>query len=353
MNSTNHLTSLQCPVIGLADNDCVMLAHGEGGLMMRRLIRDRIHLHLPPLTNDDLDAANVGRMDGCIAITTDSYVVSPICFPGGDIGSMSVYGTVNDLAVSGAEPLWLTLSLIIEEGLPLTLFDQVIQSIAKAARLCGVRIVTGDTKVVPRGAADGLFINTTGIGRIRTNAPKGPTSIQSGDILIVSGPIGRHGIAVLSARENFGFTPNPLSDSAPVHRATAALQCELGGDLRAMRDATRGGVSAVLHEWAEACGCTMKLEESKIPVTSDVRGVCELLGLDPLYIANEGTFMAVVAAGSADHALDIMHSIPQTASATVIGSVIKSRISPVVIDRLLGRLLAVDEPAGAPMPRIC
>ncbi len=352
MNNTDRLTSLQCPVIGMADNDCVMLAHGEGGLMMRRLIRDRIQLHLPPLANDT-DAANVGLVDGCIAITTDSYVVSPICFPGGDIGSMAVYGTVNDLAVSGAEPLWLTLSLIIEEGLPLALFDQVIQSIARAARLCGVSIVTGDTKVVPRGAADGLFINTTGIGRIRSNAPKGPMSIQPGDMLIVSGPIGRHGIAVLSARENFGFTPNPRSDSAPVHRATAALQSALGGGLRAMRDATRGGVSAVLHEWAEACGCTMKLTESKIPVTSDVRGVCELLGLDPLYVANEGTFMAVVAASSADHALDVLHSIPQTAAATVIGNVIEHRISPVVIERLLGHLLAVDEPAGAPMPRIC
>ena len=185
------------------------------------------------------------------------------------------------------------------------------------------------------------------------NAPTGPSSIEPGDMLIVSGPIGRHGIAVLSARENLGFKPSPRSDSAPVHRATAALQSALGVDLRAMRDATRGGVSAVLHEWAEACGSTMKLDESKIPVTSDVRGACELLGLDPLYVANEGTFMAAVAARSAQRAIDLMRSIPQTASAAIIGQVIESRISPVVIERLLGRLLAVDEPAGAPMPRIC
>lgn len=353
MNDIHHLPNLQCPVVGMNDVDCVMLAHGEGGLMMRRLIRERIRSQMPPFANDLGDAADVGRIDGSIAITTDSYVVSPICFPGGDIGSMAVYGTVNDLAVAGAEPLWLTLSLIIEEGLPLALLDQVIRSVAKAAKLCGVSIVAGDTKVVPRGAADGLFINTAGVGRMMANAPIGPSSIEPCDLLIVSGPIGRHGIAVLSARENLGFTPCPQSDSAPVHRASAALQSALGVDLRAMRDATRGGVSAVLHEWAEACGSTMKLDESKIPVTPEVRGACELLGLDPLYVANEGTFMAAVSARSAQQAIDVLHSIPQTASAAIIGQVIESRISPVVIERLLGRLLAVDEPAGAPMPRIC
>lgn len=353
MNDVNHVANLQCPVIGMTDVDCVMLAHGEGGLMMRRLIRERILSQLPPFANDLGDAVNVGRIDGSVAITTDSYVVSPICFPGGDIGSMAVYGTVNDLAVVGAEPLWLTLSLIMEEGLPLAVLDQVIRNVAKAALLCGVSIVAGDTKVVPRGAADGLFINTTGVGRMMANAPTGPSSIEPGDILIVSGPIGRHGIAVLSARENLGFEPRPRSDSAPVHRATAALQSVLGVDLRAMRDATRGGISAVLHEWAEACGSTMKLDESKIPVPPDVRGACELLGLDPLYVANEGTFVAVVAERSAQKAMNVLHSIPQTASSAIIGQVIESRISRVVIERLLGRLLAVDEPAGAPMPRIC
>ncbi len=353
MNENHISPNLQCPAVSVNKSDCVMLAHGEGGVMMRRLIRERILSQLPTLSRVQGDSADVGRIDGSIAISTDSYVVSPLFFPGGDIGSMAVYGTVNDLSVSGAEPLWLTLSLIIEEGLPLSVLDQVIQSVAEAAKACGVRIVTGDTKVVPRGMADGLFINTTGIGRIRQPALIGPSYLQVGDMLISSGPIGRHGIAVLSARENLGFTPSPQSDSASVYQATAALQLALGCDLRTMRDATRGGVSAVMHEWSEACGLTMKLDEASLPIPPDVRGVCELLGLDPLYVANEGTFIAAVAGRSVLQALNVLKSIPQTASAAIIGKVIERRISPVVIQRLLGSLLAVDEPLGAPLPRIC
>ncbi len=313
MNDEHNSPNLHCPAVGINQPDCVTLAHGEGGLMMRRLIRDRILSQLPALSTVQNDSANVGRIDGSIAISTDSYVVSPLFFPGGDIGSMAVYGTVNDLAVSGAEPMWLTLSLIMEEGLPLSVLDRVIQSVAEAARQCAVRIVTGDTKVVPRGMADGLFINTTGIGRIRAPALVGPSGLQVGDKLIASGPIGSHGIAVLSAREILGFTPSPQSDSASVQQATAALQLALGCDLRAMRDATRGGVSAVMHEWSEACGLTMKLDEARLPIRPDVRGVCELLGLDPLYVANEGTFIAAVAGRSVLHALTVLKSIPETA----------------------------------------
>ncbi len=353
MNDDNTSRNPQCPAVGIAKSDCVMLSHGEGGLMMRRLIRERILSQLPALSSVPVDSADVGRIDGSIAITTDSYVVSPLFFPGGDIGSMAVYGTVNDLAVSGAQPLWLTLSLIMEEGLPLSILDRVIQSVAEAAKVCGVKVVAGDTKVVPRGAADGLFLNTSGIGRILHPAPAGPAHLQLGDMLIASGPIGRHGIAVLSARENLGFTPSPQSDSASVHQATAALQASLGGDLRAMRDATRGGVSSVMHEWAEASGLTMKLDESSLPVPPDVRGVCELLGLDPLYVANEGTFIAAVAGRSVLRALTVLQSFPQTAAAAIIGEVKERTISPVVIQRLLGSLLAVDEPAGSPFPRIC
>ncbi|MDZ4851000.1 MAG: hydrogenase expression/formation protein HypE [Pirellulaceae bacterium] len=353
MNDAQEPIGYQCPAMVTSTSDCVTLAHGEGGFMMRRLIRDRIRSKLPPLVSDLGDAVDVGEIEGSIAITTDSYVVSPLFFPGGDIGSMSVYGTVNDLAVAGAEPLWLTLSLIMEEGLPLAVLDRVIESVAKAAILCNVKIVAGDTKVVPRGAVDGMFINTSGVGRLPRNAPPGASHIQRGDLLIVSGPIGRHGISVLAARENLGFTPEPRSDSASVQHATFALQTALGGDLRSMRDATRGGISAVMHEWAEASGLTMKLDEASIPTTADVRGVCELLGLDPLYVANEGTFVAAIAACSVERAMDVLQLIPQTASAAVIGEVIESTISPVVIERLLGRLLAVDEPAGAPLPRIC
>ena len=274
-------------------------------------------------------------------------------FPGGDIGSLAVHGTVNDLAVSGAEPLWLTLVLIIEEGLPTSVLDRVLQSIANAAARCGVRVVAGDTKVVPRGAADRLFINTTGVGQTRISPPIGPTGICEGDVLIVSGPIGQHGIAVMAARENLRLEPPPVSDSAPLHVVTAGLQHALGSKLRSMRDATRGGVAAVLHEWSDASGKTMMLDESRIPVSREIRGACELLGLDPLYVANEGTFVSAVAADGVPKALEILHHASQSNSACVIGKVIRRGIAPVVMERLLGSPRPIDEPAGAPMPRIC
>lgn len=320
--------------------------------MMHQLIRQRI-APVIALTGDLGDAANVGKTGSDIVITTDSFVVSPLFFPGGDIGSLAVHGTINDLAVSGARPRWITLSLIIEEGLPLSTLDRIIKNVADAARHCGVQVVTGDTKVVPRGAADQLFINTCGVGELCEPAPVGPSGICENDVLIVSGPIGKHGIAVMAAREGLRFEPAPESDSAPLHVATHTLQSALGSDLRSMRDATRGGVSSVLHEWADASGTTMKLHESQLPVTADIRGACELLGLDPLYVANEGTFVAAVAAGSEDRALQALHSVPQTCGACIIGSVMGRGIAPVVIEGLLGCLRPVDEPAGAPMPRIC
>jgi hydrogenase expression/formation protein HypE len=319
---------------------------------MRQLIRQRIAPFILS-ERDSGDAANVGKIDGDVVITTDSFVVSPLFFPGGDIGSLAVHGTVNDLAVSGARPRWMTLSLIIEDGLSLRTFDRIIDSISKAAEYCGVQVVAGDTKVVPRGAADQLFINTTGVGEMRDSAPVGPRSICEDDVLIVSGPIGKHGIAVLAARENLRFEPPPESDSAPLHEATLALQRALKSDLRSMRDATRGGVSAVLHEWAEESDKTMKLSESQLPVTNDVRGACELLGLDPLYVANEGTFVCAVAPGSEEKAIEALHSVPETRSACIIGNVVRRMIVPVAIEGLLGSLRPVDEPAGAPMPRIC
>ena len=354
MMADTELNPTSCPlVLSSPVGEQVLLAHGEGGRMMRRLIRERIQSRLPVLPTDRGDACDVGRIDGPVVLTTDSYVVSPLFFPGGDIGSLAVYGTVNDLAVAGAEPMYLTLSLILEEGLEFAILDRVLQSIAAAAQACGVRIVTGDTKVVPHGAADGLFINTCGLGRLPSNAPRGPRSLQAGDLLIASGPIGRHGVAVMAARENLGFTPAPTSDSAPLHRATLALQAALGGDLRAMRDATRGGVAAVMHEWAEESGLTIKLYESKLPVSPEVRGVCELLGLDPIYVPNEGTFMAAVSARSAQLAMEVLQRYPETLAAKVVGEVGEGGLSPVVMERLLGHVVAVDEPAGAPLPRIC
>jgi hydrogenase expression/formation protein HypE len=342
--------NIACPS-GSSEADCVLLAHGEGGRLMRKLLRDRI---LPILGAPAVeDAASFLGAPGKLAITTDSYVVSPLFFPGGDIGSMAVYGTVNDLAVSGAETICLTLSLILEEGLSLNILDRVLHSIALAAKECGVPIVAGDTKVVPRGAADKLFINTTGVGRYRSKSRLSCTSIQEGDVLIVSGPIGQHGIAVLASRENLGLNPEPRSDSATLQLSCSALQDALGCDLRTMRDATRGGVSAVLHEWAEASNKTMKLDECKIPVASDVQAVCELLGLDPLYVANEGTFVAAVAPTAVDQAMKTLRSQPVSAAAQVIGHVLQKQFSPVVVERMLGVLQPIDEPSGAPLPRIC
>jgi hydrogenase expression/formation protein HypE len=339
-----------CPSETAAKN-VVLLAHGEGGRLMRKLLRERIIPILGVSSNEDAAHLSTGTSE--LAITTDSFVVTPLFFPGGDIGSVAVYGSVNDLAVAGAEPLGITLGLIIEEGLPFAVLDRILQSVANAARACGVIVLAGDTKVVPRGAADKIFINTTGVGRFRTPRRLSCESIQVGDALLVSGPIGNHGVAVLAARENLSLTPEPRSDSAPLHLACAALHDALGTDLRAMRDATRGGVSAVLHEWSEVSAKTMMIDESKIPVSAVTRGVCELLGLDPLYVANEGTFVAVVAPASIDLALNVLHSQGVSELACHIGHVLIRQSSPVVIERMLGRLQTVDEPSGSPLPRIC
>ncbi len=356
MTDSDHLkypdlqSALSCPTERV-NGDCILLAHGEGGRLMRQLLRERI---IPILGNSaKADAARIPFDAGELAITTDSFVVSPLFFPGGDIGSLAVYGTVNDLSVAGADPICITLSLIIEEGLPLDQLDQILRSIAAAAKECNVSVVAGDTKVVPRGAADKLFINTAGVGRYRSSSRLSCQSIQAGDVLIVSGPIGQHGIAVLAAREQLNLHPEPLSDSASLRIACAALHNELGADLRAMRDATRGGVSAVLHEWAEASGTTMKLDENKLPVTSITKGVCELLGLDPLYVANEGTFVAAVKTSALNWALEVLRSFAVSAKAQAIGMVIPELSSAVVIERMLGSLQPVDEPTGAPLPRIC
>jgi len=343
-----------CPTPLALDGDHITLAHGEGGRLMRKLIGERI---IPTLGGDVLsslsDAAPLPAIAGELAMTTDSFVVSPLFFPGGDIGSLAVNGTVNDLAVSGARPLYLTLSLILEEGLPISVLDRVLQSVAAAAVGGGVQVVAGDTKVVPRGAADGLFINTTGVGQLSKPIVAGPTALGEGDELIVSGPIGRHGMAVLCAREQLALEPPPTSDSAPLATAAEALRERLGPRLRAMRDATRGGVAAVLHEWAEACGLTMSIRDHDVPVSADVRGACELLGLDPLHVANEGTMVVAVEPGSGQAALEVLHALPGTAGATLIGQVTLRQLAPVTIQRTLGSEQPLDEPLGAMLPRIC
>lgn len=346
------MIELNCPVPQNNRNDHVQLAHGEGNRLMRQLLQDVI---LPPLDNVFLqqgqDACTLPQITGELAFTTDSYVVSPLTFPGGDIGSLAVYGTCNDLAVTGAKPLWLSLSLIIEEGFAISTLRIILNSIAEAARVAEVKIVTGDTKVVPKGVVDGLFINTSGIGDLIFPTP-GPKQIQPGDAIILSGPIARHGTAILAARENIEVTPLPESDTGSLFPAVAALQTK-GVKVRAMRDCTRGGVTAVLHEWAQAAGCTIAVQGSQIPLLPQTRGLCELLGLEPLHIACEGTMAIVVEQDDVELALDALKALANFSSPGYLGEVLPQQLSPVVIRRSAGQVVPLDEPWGAPLPRIC
>lgn len=346
--------SLNCPVLVSADAERISLAHGEGGRLSRRLIAETI---LPRVSSAEhvafADAARVTTIGCRLAICTDSHTVSPLFFPGGDLGSLAVFGTVNDLAVAGAYPRWLTLSLIIEEGLPKVVLEAVLDSVARAARECRIAIVAGDTKVVPRGAVDGLFINTSGVGELMDPVPPGPRAIRIGDKVIVSGPIGRHGIAVMSARGGFSLDDSATSDSRSVLPVVSALRDSVGEHLRAIRDATRGGVSAVLQEWAQESGHSFALNEASLPVTDAVRGACELLGLDPLYVANEGTIVVAIDAESAQSAISAMRSVAGCEQAAIIGEVEPAGLSPVTIRRSFGPPRPLDEPTGAPLPRIC
>lgn len=350
---TLESSQFACPLPLSAAGEHITLAHGEGGRLTRMLIAERL---LPTLGNTMLatlgDAAGLPGIAGPLAFTTDSFVVSPLFFPGGDIGTLAVYGTVNDLVVSGARPRWLSLSLIIEEGLAFSVLDRIIRSIADAAKIAKVEIVTGDTKVVPRGAADKIFINTSGIGELLEPIPAGPAALQVGDDLIVTGPIGRHGISIMACREQLGFEPPPRSDCAPL-TAAANLLREIGCPVRAMRDATRGGVSAVLHEWALQSSQTMSIDEASIPVSADVRGACELLGLDPLHVPNEGTMVVAVPAGWGARTVTMLRTLDLGAGATVIGKVAPRRIDPVIVRRIMGTDQPLDEPLGSPLPRIC
>jgi hydrogenase expression/formation protein HypE len=344
-------TGLSCPLPHPA-GDRVLLAHGEGARLTRRLIRD---LLLPAFDSEFLrplaDGAVLPAIDGRLVVSTDSYVVSPLFFPGGDIGQLAVHGTVNDLAVCGAEPLYLSLGLILEEGLPLDTLRRVVHSIRDAAAACGVRVVTGDTKVVPHGAADGLFVNTTGIGRLLPGVALGTHRIRPGDRILVSGTLGDHGIAILSARERLELEGDLRSDTAPLHDLVRSL-LSAGLDVRFLRDPTRGGASAVLHEVVEATGLAVVVTEGVLPLSGPVRGACEILGLDPLYVANEGKLLAVVAPADAESALGCLRRHPLGRNAAVIGEVVAA-LPQVLVRGPLGNLRVLDEPSGAPLPRIC
>lgn len=342
-----------CPGPLSTNGPRVLLAHGEGGRATRRLLEEHVFSTLgTSVENRASDAARLPKLAGDTHFTTDSFVVSPLFFPGGDIGKLAVFGTANDLSVSGARPRWLSLALMIEEGFSLETFDTVLRSIAAAASEANIEIVTGDTKVLPRGAADGMFINTAGIGECMLPGLLGPAGLREGDELVVSGAIARHGAAVLAAREQMDMTPLPTSDCGLLVPVVEAM-CHACLPIVAMRDATRGGVAAVLQEWALACGQAMAIRESAIPVTAEVRGICELLGLDPLHLANEGTMVIAVRPGFGEQTVSVLRSAGVAPGAAMIGRVQQRAISPVIVERGLGRAVPLDEPIGAPLPRIC
>ena len=343
---------LLCPT-PRTDTERIQLAHGEGARLSRRLIRQEIlaafsNPFLAPLA----DAATMPDLGGRLVMTTDSSVVSPLFFPGGNIGSLAVHGAINDLAVSGADPLYLSIALILEEGLPIETLRRILHSMKDAAQACGVSIVTGDTKVVPRGAADQIFICTTGIGRLRPGVDLGAHRVRPGDRILVSGTLGDHGLAVLSAREGLDLGDQLRSDSTPLHDLVATL-LDSGADVHFLRDPTRGGVAAVLHELVEQSALAVRLDEAALPVSASARGACELLGLDPLHIANEGKLIVVVGAESADAAMNTMRRHPLGSQAAAIGEVIASSSADVLITNRFGQLRIIDELSGAPLPRIC
>lgn len=331
----------------------VTLAHGGGGSMMNRLI-EGVFLHA--FRNDILDRrldASVLDVGGArIAFTTDSFVVQPLFFPGGDIGSLAVHGTVNDLAMSGARPLYLSAGFILEEGLPLEQLQRIVESMQRAAVEAGVTIVTGDTKVVDRGSGDGVFINTAGVGLVEHGRDLDPRQLRLGDRVIVSGDLGRHGIAVMACREGLEFKSEIESDSAPLNGAVQAL-LQSGVQVRCLRDLTRGGLASALNEFVAAAGRSIHVRERDIPVRDDVRGACEILGLDPLYVANEGRFVAVVAPGDAEKALAILGKYCVDTHPALVGEVVEDASPRVTLESVIGASRILDMLSGEQLPRIC
>lgn len=335
----------------------ILLAHGSGGILSHRLIEE-VFLKaftdplLAPLNDQALfDPPNPPSVSK-FAFTTDSYVVSPIFFPGGDIGKLSVCGTINDLAVGGAEPLYMSASFIIEEGTELSALEKVVDSMARTARAAGVRIVTGDTKVVERGKGDGIFINTAGIGVVTDGIELSPARISPGDSVIVSGTIGDHGIAVLAHREGIMMDSPVQSDCAPLHGLVKDILINAGG-VKAMRDPTRGGLATILNELASQSGTSILVREEAIPIREEVRGACEILGFDPLYLANEGKLVAVVSGESAPGVVEIMKKNPFGSDAALIGTVAEEPKGKVLLETSIGNRRIIEKLSGEQLPRIC
>lgn len=335
-------------------DDTITLDHGSGGKLSHRLILDTV---LPVFDDPALrcldDGAVLETEGGRIAFSTDTYVVDPLFFPGGNIGDLAVNGTVNDLAMCGAVPLYLSVGMIIEEGFLRRDLDGILETMQRAARAASVRIVTGDTKVVPRGAVDKIFINTAGIGVVPEGVCVSGRNARIGDRVLVSGTLADHGMTILTRREGLRFESSLQSDTAPLNHMVADMLDDCGGEIHALRDPTRGGVGTSLNEIAESSGVTIRIHEDRIPVKRAVAGLCELLGIDPLYVANEGKLVAVVAPEAAFRVLDRMHAHPMGRDARIIGEVTAADIVPVIMTTRIGGTRIVDMPTGEQLPRIC
>lgn len=331
----------------------VLLAHGGGGKLMHQLIET---VFVPAFSNSLLaarhDGASFAVGNQRLAFTTDSYVVRPLFFPGGDIGSLAINGTVNDLAMCGARPLYLSAGFILEEGLPMETLWRVIQSMKRAADAAGVQLVTGDTKVVDKGKGDGIFINTAGIGVVEHPLAINPNSVQAGDVILLSGDLGRHGVAIMAEREGLEFESQIESDCAPLNGVVQAMLDD-GLELHCLRDLTRGGLTSALVEIAESANRQIQIEETAIPVREDVKGACEILGLDPMYLANEGRFIAFLPATQAERALKIIKSHSRDANASLIGTVTNIAQPLVMLKSRIGAMRIVDMFSGEQLPRIC
>ena len=367
---------LQCP-IPISDYPAITLAHGGGGRLSQMLVE---RMFVPAFQNAALEMLHdgailaldgqktgnwqleaeassvVGRSSSVvrrIAFTTDSYVITPRFFPGGDIGSLAVHGTVNDLAMCGAQPLALSAGFILEEGLPMDELWRIVRSLAAAAQAAGVPVATGDTKVVDRGKGDGIYINTSGVGLIPPGVHISPRRAQPGDVILINGPIAEHGIAIMSVREGLAFETELKSDSAPLNGLVAEVLAAAGEAVHVLRDPTRGGVSSTLNEIAAAAGVGIRLNETSIPLGDAVRGACEILGLDPLYVANEGKCVVIVARAAAEATLAAIRSHPLGRQAAIIGEVVADHPRKVILRSRIGGQRIVDMLSGEQLPRIC
>ncbi len=332
----------------------ILLDHGSGGLASQKLISELFLKHLDnPILRNLEDSAVLENQPGRLAFTTDSYVVDPIFFPGGDIGKLAVHGTINDLAMRGAKPLCLSLGLILEEGFRLKELERVIISISESCSEAGVPIVTGDTKVVPKGKGDKIFINTSGIGLVDPEINISSKKAQEGDAVILSGTMGDHGITIMTRQAGISVQGDLKSDTMPLHNLVQKLLNELSSNVHTLRDPTRGGVASTLNEIAENCGLCIELSDESLPIRPQVRAACELLGLEPLYLANEGKCLALVSWDKAEKALEIMRSTKEGSEAVIIGRLVAGKGGRVIINTPVGGTRVVTPLHGEPLPRIC